>query len=255
MGRGAACRAWRRAQPRDRGRDPRSHRQAEQPDPYQRPSRAPSRRAPEDPGRHYPPVPGLVPEWQPPWELPRTSVEDTVLDLIARGEDLRRRLRLDLDCRRPPPHHASIAQQGARRPLEDALAGLDRRCPSGRRRRGSLAAGTQLRPRRGTRPRSAHGKASGQARHGSGNRYLDNVYEEYGVCVELDGVAAHPAEGRWRDTHRDNANLVQGTADAQVRLARRHRRTVASTAAEIAVGLARAAAGKAPSARAARTVR
>jgi very-short-patch-repair endonuclease len=31
------------------------------------------------------------------------------------------------------------------------------------------------------------------------------------VCVELDGQAAHPAEGRWRDTHRDNANLLQGT--------------------------------------------
>jgi predicted transcriptional regulator of viral defense system len=25
----------------------------------------------------------LVPEWQPPWQLPRTSVEDTVLDLAA----------------------------------------------------------------------------------------------------------------------------------------------------------------------------
>ncbi len=25
----------------------------------------------------------LVPEWQPPWQLPRTSVEDTVLDLVA----------------------------------------------------------------------------------------------------------------------------------------------------------------------------
>ena len=28
--------------------------------------------------------------------------------------------------------------------------------------------------------------------------------------MELDGNAAHPAEGRWRDTHRDNANLAQG---------------------------------------------
>ena len=30
------------------------------------------------------------------------------------------------------------------------------------------------------------------------------------MCVELDGAAAHPAEGRWRDTHRDNENFVQG---------------------------------------------
>src|ERR671922_597506 len=36
------------------------------------------------------------------------------------------------------------------------------------------------------------------------------LYEEYGLCVEVDGEAAHPAEGRWRDTRRDNANLAQG---------------------------------------------
>ena len=61
----------------------------------------------------------------------------------------------------------------------------------------------------------AHGlplaRRQARRRHGSGNRYLDNLYEEYGLCVELDGAAAHPAEGRWRDTHRDNTNLVQGT--------------------------------------------
>jgi hypothetical protein len=44
----------------------------------------------------------------------------------------------------------------------------------------------------------------------SGNRYLDNPYEPFRLCVELDGNAAHPAEGRWRDTRRDNANLAQG---------------------------------------------
>ncbi len=40
---------------------------------------------------------------------------------------------------------------------------------------------------------------------------LDNLYEAYGLCVELDGLAAHPPEGRWRDSHRDNANLLQDT--------------------------------------------
>jgi hypothetical protein len=44
----------------------------------------------------------------------------------------------------------------------------------------------------------------------SGNRYLDNLYEEYGVCVELDGTAAHPADEQWRDKRRDNANTVSG---------------------------------------------
>ena len=60
----------------------------------------------------------------------------------------------------------------------------------------------------------AHGlppaRRQARRRHGSGNRYLDNLYEPFGLCVELDGDVAHPAEGRWRDTRRDNANLAQG---------------------------------------------
>ena len=60
----------------------------------------------------------------------------------------------------------------------------------------------------------AHGlppaRRQARRRHGSGNRYLDNLYEPFRLCVELDGSAAHPAEGRWRDTRRDNANLAQG---------------------------------------------
>ena len=44
----------------------------------------------------------------------------------------------------------------------------------------------------------------------TGNRYLDNLYEEYGVCVELDGTAAHPEDEQWRDKRRDNANLFGG---------------------------------------------
>jgi hypothetical protein len=42
------------------------------------------------------------------------------------------------------------------------------------------------------------------------NRYLDNLYRDFGVCVELDGLAAHPAEARWRDIHRDNASAALG---------------------------------------------
>ena len=39
----------------------------------------------------------------------------------------------------------------------------------------------------------------------AGRRYLDNLYSEFGVAVELDGHAAHLAQDRWRDAHRDNA--------------------------------------------------
>jgi hypothetical protein len=34
--------------------------------------------------------------------------------------------------------------------------------------------------------------------HGA-SRYLDNLYEGYRICVEIDGTAAHPAAEQWRD--------------------------------------------------------
>jgi very-short-patch-repair endonuclease len=36
-------------------------------------------------------------------------------------------------------------------------------------------------------------------------RYLDNLYQDYRLVVELDGAAAHPVTERWRDIHRDNS--------------------------------------------------
>jgi len=49
--------------------------------------------------------------------------------------------------------------------------------------------------------------ASRQARLILGARhcYLDNLYREFGVGVELDGQATHRIQDRWRDVHRDNA--------------------------------------------------
>jgi very-short-patch-repair endonuclease len=47
-------------------------------------------------------------------------------------------------------------------------------------------------------------------RQSTGNKYLDNLYEGYWVCVELDGTAAHPADEQWRDKRRDNVNAVAG---------------------------------------------
>jgi len=47
---------------------------------------------------------------------------------------------------------------------------------------------------------------------GSRRRYLDNLYAEFGVTVELDGRAAHPAESRWHDLRRDNALIRSGLA-------------------------------------------
>jgi hypothetical protein len=44
----------------------------------------------------------------------------------------------------------------------------------------------------------------------TGSCYLDNLYRDFGLCVELDGTAAHPADEQWRDKRRDTANAVRG---------------------------------------------
>jgi len=164
-------------------------------------------------------IPGVVihrsrclrPEWQPPWQLPRTTVADTVLDLVAAArtfDDGYGWISAAVGRRLTSPE--SLSKALARRSrirwrawiteaLQDAADGvhspLERNYVHGVER--------------------AHGlptaRRQAKRRHGSGTRYLDNLYEEYGLSVELDGFVAHPAEGRWRDTHRDNANLVQGT--------------------------------------------
>ena len=41
-------------------------------------------------------------------------------------------------------------------------------------------------------------------------RYLDNLYQDQLVGVELDGRAAHPVGERWRDYRRDNAGATDG---------------------------------------------
>jgi len=41
-------------------------------------------------------------------------------------------------------------------------------------------------------------------RRGTKSAYLDNLYDPFGLAVELDGLASHRAETRWQDIHRDN---------------------------------------------------
>jgi hypothetical protein len=40
--------------------------------------------------------------------------------------------------------------------------------------------------------------------------YRDAYYEEYQLAVELDGQLAHPEDERWRDSHRDNQASARG---------------------------------------------
>jgi hypothetical protein len=145
----------------------------------------------------------------PPWQLPRTPIAETVLDLVAASET-----------------------------FDDAYAWLSR--ATGRQVatvemiRGALAARKRMRwrswlaealddaaegvmfplERRYVRDvERAHGLPSArrQARRdlASGVRYLDNYYERYRLCVELDGKSSHPPEQKWRDTDRDNDNLFR----------------------------------------------
>jgi hypothetical protein len=153
---------------------------------------------------------GLVAEWQPPWQLPRTSVEDTVLDLVA-------------SARTFDDAYGWISAAVGRRLTTPGLLGKALTSRSRMRWRGWVAAALEDAADGVHSPLERHyvhgverphglpaARRQAKRRHGSGMRYLDNLYEEYGLCVELDGAAAHPAEGRWRDTRRDNVNFVQG---------------------------------------------
>jgi very-short-patch-repair endonuclease len=55
-----------------------------------------------------------------------------------------------------------------------------------------------------------HAKRQAQTVIGGRSRYIDNLYEEALLAVELDGQAAHPPEQRWSDSHRDNAHATLG---------------------------------------------
>jgi len=146
----------------------------------------------------------------PPWQLPRTPVAETVLDLVAAS--------------------ASFA---------DAYAWLSR--ATGRRlvSAGLIKEAMAVRPRVRWREwltdalddvadgvmfplelryvrdvERAHGlpAARRQARRELAGRvrYLDNFYDAYRLCVELDGRSSHPPEQKWQDADRDNDNLFAG---------------------------------------------
>jgi very-short-patch-repair endonuclease len=141
---------------------------------------------------------------------PCTRVEDTVLDLIeiaptfddayawiCRAVGRRRtttdRIRLAMDARK---------KMRWRREITVALGDADG---------GALSVLEYRYIRRVERPHKLPvARRQARIRQRTGNMYLDNLYEEYEVCVELDGTAAHPADEQWLDKRRDNANAVSG---------------------------------------------
>jgi very-short-patch-repair endonuclease len=141
---------------------------------------------------------------------PCTRVEDTVLDLIEVSptfDDAYGWISRAIGRRRTTAERIRLAMAARkkmrwRREISIAL---------GDAQSGALSVLEYRYVRRVERP---HGLpvACRQARirQGGGNRYLDNLYEEFGICVELDGTAGHPADEQWRDKRRDNANAVRG---------------------------------------------
>jgi hypothetical protein len=162
------------------------------------------------------PVKGVViyrsdvsrPQRLPEWQLPRTRVEDTVLDLVATAATfddayswvsraVAERL-VTVDALR-----AALAARKRvrwRQWLTDALADAEDGAQFPLERR-------YLRD-----VERAHGlpRAERQARSAVGGRthYKDNLYGKYGICVEIDGPAYHRAERVQKDKDRDNLNLA-----------------------------------------------
>ena len=146
---------------------------------------------------------------------PRTRVEDTVLDLVEAARDFDEAfawLCRAIGRRRttPPLLAAALAARKRMRwraeltaALADVADGvhslLERRYVTGVERAHGL-------------PRAARQVKRRQSANGARSTYIDNLYEGYDVCVEVDGTTAHPADQRWNDVRRDNANTACGTA-------------------------------------------
>ena len=145
----------------------------------------------------------------PPWQLPRTPIAETVLDLVAASETF--------DHAYAWLSRATGRQVATVEMIRGALAARKRmRWRSWLAEALDDAAEGVMFPleRRYVRDvERAHGLPSArrQARRdlASGARYLDNYYERYRLCVELDGKSSHPPEQKWRDTDRDNDNLFR----------------------------------------------
>ena len=145
----------------------------------------------------------------PPWQLPRTPIAETVLDLVAASETF--------DHAYAWLSRATGRQVATVEMIRGALAARKRmRWRSWLAEALDDAAEGVMFPleRRYVRDvERAHGLPSArrQARRdlASGVRYLDNYYERYRLCVELDGKSSHPPEQKWRDADRDNDNLFR----------------------------------------------
>ena len=152
---------------------------------------------------------------------PRTRLEETVLDLVGAAADFE--TALGTPCR--------VCQRGLTTvPL--VIAAMAKRAKLRWRAElaqalGDIGTGVHsvLEYRYLHRVERPHGlpRAVRQAKvdaHGR-NRYLDNLYDDYAVCVELDGLQAHPDDQRWQDRQASQCHHRTGHRRAALRLDRR----------------------------------
>jgi len=141
---------------------------------------------------------------------PCTRVEDTVLDLIqvaSSFDDAYAWICRAIGRRRTTADRIALAMAARkkmrwRREIGIALGDVEA---------GALSVLEYRYVHRVERPhRLPVARRQARIRHGTRSLYLDNLYEGFAVCVELDGTAAHPADEQWRDKRRDTANAVRG---------------------------------------------
>jgi very-short-patch-repair endonuclease len=141
---------------------------------------------------------------------PRTRIEETTLDLTQLAGDAEEAVAwLTRACSRRLTTPDLIRMAMTARPKLRWRAELTNALPDVR-----CGAHSALEWRYVRHVERPHGlpRAIRQSRSKVGGRlrYLDNHYRDFGVAVELDGQATHPAEERWQDIHRDNASAAAG---------------------------------------------
>jgi hypothetical protein len=147
-------------------------------------------------------------EPHPDWTLPRTPVDATVLDLVASAATL-------------DDAYAWVSRAVTRRlvtvnRIREALAGRPK-MP----RRGWLSEALtdvsdgahfplELRWKRDVERAHGFPAATRQAKRkgADGIRFLDNLYEPWNLCVELDGAIFHLGEDKVKDRFRDNETMI-----------------------------------------------
>jgi len=167
--------------------------------------------------------------------LPCTRAEDTVIDLVNKAENFDAAYNWicrALGRRYTTPGRLHMAMKARKRvryrhDIEHVLQAAN----------GALS-WLEVRYVQGVEIPHGLPQATRQAlvRQDTRNKYMDNLYEDYLACIELDGAVAHPEDEQWRDKDRDRWNLVHRKI-VTVRFGVRHLRTdedLCETATEVA---------------------